>query len=50
MSWVAIIMDSYDNKVKVELIYLKKIVLGTVRRDQFLYLLLEVGYKYSSNC
>ena len=27
-----------------------KIVLGTVREDQFLYMILEVGYKYNSNC
>ena len=33
MSWVAIIMDPDDNKVKVDLFYLKKIVLGTVRGD-----------------
>ena len=43
-------MDLDDNKVKVDQIYLRKIVLGTVRGDQFLYMLLEVGYKYSSNC
>ena len=50
MSWVAIIMDLDDNKVKVDWIYLKKIVVGTVQGDHFLYILLEVGYKYSSNC
>ena len=50
MSWVAIIMDPDDNKVKVDLFYLKKIVLGTVRRDYFLYILHVVCYKYSSNC
>ena len=50
MSLVAIIMDSDDNKVKVNWFYIRKIILGTVRGDQFLYILFEVGYKYSSNC
>ena len=50
MSWVVIIMDSDNNKVKVDWIYLKKIDVGTVRGDHFLCILLEVGYKYSSNC
>ena len=50
MSWVAIKMDPNDNKVKVDWFYLKQIALGTVRGGQFLYILLEVGYKYSSNC
>ena len=50
MSWVAIIIDPNDNKVKVDWLYLMKIVLGTVRGDQFLYIVLEVDYKYSSYC
>ena len=50
MSWVAIIVDSNDNKVKIDWFYLKKIVIGTVRGDQFLYIILEVDYKYSSYC
>ena len=50
MSWVAIIVDPNDNKVKIDWFYLKKIVLGTVRGDQFLYIILEVHYKYSSYC
>ena len=41
-------MDSNDNKVKVDWLYLMKIILGTVRGDQFLYIILEIGYKYSS--
>ena len=50
MSWVAIIVDPNDNKVKIDWFYLKKIVLGTVRGDQFLYIILEVHYKYGSYC
>ena len=50
MSWVVIIVDPNDNKVKIDWFYLKKIVLGTVRGDQFLYIILEVHYKYSSYC
>ena len=30
MSWVAITMDPDDNKVKIDLIYQRKIILGTV--------------------
>ena len=30
MSWVAIIVDLNDNKVKIDWFYLKKIVIGTV--------------------
>ena len=33
MSWVTIIMDPNDNKVKIDWFYLKKIVLGTIRGD-----------------
>ena len=49
-------MDLDNNKVEVDWFYLKKIVIGTVRGNQFLYIyiyiyiLLEVGYKYSSDC
>ena len=50
MSWVIIIVDPNDNKVKIDWLYLMKIVLGTVWGDQFLYIILEVGYKYSSYC
>ena len=49
MSWVTIIIDLDDNKVKVDWFYLRKIILDLVRGDQFLYILFEVGYKYSSN-
>ena len=50
MSWVAITMDPDDNKVKIDLIYQRKIALSTIRGDQFLYILLEIGYKYSVDC
>ena len=50
MSWMTVTMDPDDNKVKVDWIYLRKIVLDTVRGDRFLYISLEVSYKYSSNC
>ena len=50
MSWVTVTMDPVDNKPKIDWIYLRKIVLGTVRGDQFLYILLEVGYKYNFDC
>ena len=48
MSWVAIIMDPNDNKIEIDWFLLKKIVLDTVRGDQFLYIFLELDYKYSS--
>ena len=43
-------MDLEDNKVKVKWIYLRKFVLGTIRRDQFLYILFEFGYIYNFDC
>ena len=49
MSWVTIIMNPDDSKVKVDKFYLKKIVIDTVREDQFMYILLEVDYIYSVN-
>ena len=50
MSWITIIVDSNDNRVKIDWFYLKKIVLSTIRGDQFLYIILEFDYKYSSYC
>ena len=35
-------MDPNDNKAKIDWFSLKKIVLGTVREDQFLYILLKL--------
>ena len=42
-------MDLDDSKVKVDRFYFKKIVIGTIQEDQFMYILLEGGYKYSIN-
>ena len=42
-------MNPDDSKVKMDMIYLKKIVIGTVQEDQFMYILLEGGYKYCVN-
>ena len=42
-------MDPDDSKVKLDRFYLKKINLGIVREDQFMYILLEVDYIYSVN-
>ena len=50
MSWVTVTMDQVVNKAKIDWIYLRKIVLGIVRGDQFLYIFLEVGYRYSFDC
>ena len=48
MCWVAITMDPNDNKVKIDRLYVMKTVVDTVRGDQFLYIILEVGYRYCS--
>ena len=48
MSWVAIMVNPNDNKVNIDRLYVMKTVVGTVRGDQFLYIILEVGYKYCS--
>ena len=50
MSWITVRIDLEDNKVKINWIYLRKFVLGIVQGDQFLYILLEVGYRYSFDC
>ena len=50
MSQVNIIVNSNDNKVKIDWLYIMKIVLGTIREDQFLNIILEVDYKYLSYC
>ena len=50
MSWITVRMDLEDNQAEVDWIYLSKIVLSTVQGDQFLYILLEVGYKYNFDC
>ena len=50
MSWVTIIMDPDNNKVKIDWFYLNKIILSTIRGEQFLYISLEFDYKHSSCC
>ena len=49
MSWTAIIMNPDNNKIKGDWFYLKQIALDTALGGQLLYILLEFGYKYSSN-
>ena len=41
-------MDLDDKKMKIDWINLKKIVLGTVRGDQFLCISLKFDYKFNS--
>ena len=48
MSWTTSKVDSYDKKMKIDWFNLKKIVLGTIRGDQFLYISPKFGYKFSS--
>ena len=38
MSGVTIIMDPDNNKVKIDMFYLKKIFIGTIRGDQLFYI------------
>ena len=41
-------VDSDDKRMKIDKFKLKKIVFGTVRGDQFLYISLKFDYKYNS--
>ena len=41
-------VDLDDKKMKIDWFNLKKIVLGTVRGDQFLYISLKFDYKFNS--
>ena len=50
MSWIAIIVDPNDNKVKLDWFNLKKIVIVIVQGDQFLFIIFEFDYQYSSCC
>ena len=50
MSCITITMDPSDKKVNVDQWYLIKIVISTIRINQFLYISLKVDYKYSFNC
>ena len=38
MSWITIIVGPDDNKAKINKFYPKKIVLNTIRGDQFSYI------------
>ena len=44
MSWKINYMDSSDKKMKMDKFKLQKIVLDTVRGDQFLYIALKFDY------
>ena len=48
MNQTNIKVDSNDKKMKLDRFMVKKIVLGTVRGDQFLYLSFRFDYKVSS--
>ena len=41
-------VNSDDERMKMNKFELKKIVIGTVRGDQFLYISLKFDYKYNS--
>ena len=41
-------VDSNDKKMKIDGFILNKVVIGTVRRDQFLYTSLKFDYKFNS--
>ena len=41
-------VDSDDKRMKMNKFELKKIIIGTVRGDQFLYISLKFDYKYNS--
>ena len=41
-------VDYDDKRMKMNKFELKKIVIGTVRGDQFLYISLKFDYKYNS--
>ena len=40
-------VDSDDKKMKIDWFILNKIVLGTIRGDQFLYISLQLDYKFN---
>ena len=46
MSWMANKVDSNDKNRKIDGFQLKKVILGQVRGDQFLYLYLKYNYKF----
>ena len=48
MDQITIKVNSDDERMKMNKFELKKIVIGTVRGDQFLYISLKFDYKYNS--
>ena len=48
MNQITTTVDSDDKRMKINKFKLKKIVFGTVRGDQFLYISLKFDYKYNS--
>ena len=50
MNGATVKMECQDNQIELDWIYLRKSILGTIRRGVFLYVLIENGYKYDSNC
>ena len=48
MDQITIKVNSDDERMKINKFELKKIVIGTVRGDQFLYISLKFDYKYNS--
>ena len=50
MSEIIARMAFKDNQTKADWSYLSKLVLGVIRGDMFLYILIEDGYTYDSSC
>ena len=48
MNQTATKMDLDDKRMKIDKFKLKKIIIGIVRGDQFLYISLKFDYKFSS--
>ena len=48
MNQTATKMDLDDKRMKIDKFKLKKIIIGIVRGDQFLYISLKFDYKYNS--
>ena len=48
MSWTTNKMDSNDKNKKIDWFELKKIIISTIRGDQFLYISHKFDYKFGS--
>ena len=48
MNQTTIKVDSSDKRMKIDKFMLKKIIIGKVRGDLFLYISLKFGYKCNS--